>query len=41
MDEDTLTDDHVGSAKIDLNKYLKSPGEHKCMKILLSMFRVY
>lgn len=30
MDEDTVTDDVVGSASVDLKKYLNSPGEHKC-----------
>lgn len=31
MDEDAVTDDHVGSAKVDLQKYMSSPGEKKGM----------
>lgn len=31
MDEDTLTDDVVGSTTIDLSKYVAMSGEAKCM----------
>lgn len=30
MDEDRITDDLVGSAKVDLKQYISNPGEYKC-----------
>lgn len=39
MDEDTITDDLVGSATVDLSKYTNSPGEHKCI-IFIIVFRI-
>ena len=34
-DEDTFTDDTVGSTKIDLSKYINSQTEEKCISTFI------